>query len=131
LKEKATTLQTTVEASSAVISVGEEREFTTLVSDLAEIRKLEGVLGYIIRSNTSAIADIAENTKLNQYALLSYQIEESGSTIAKQFNLADVENILVEGKKIKVLCIATGGNRIGIFMDKNVSHSYIAEKLCC
>jgi predicted regulator of Ras-like GTPase activity (Roadblock/LC7/MglB family) len=130
VKQKTSTSETTAETNTvAVISVGGQKEYATLASDLAEIRKLKGVWGYILRSDTSAIVDIAENTKFAQYALLAYQIDESGCTIANQFNLADVENVLVEGKKMKVLCIAIGCNRIGVFMDKTFSHIEIAEKL--
>ena len=116
--------------SAAVISVGAENaEFANLTASLAEIRKLKGVLGYILRSNNSAIIDLNEQDKIIEYAILSTQISESSLEIAKQFNLADVESVLVEGKNVKVLCMNIGENRISIFMEKTATHAWIIKRI--
>ena len=114
----------------AVISVGEDNSvFASLAASLAEIRKLKGVMGYILRSNTSAIIDLTEQEKIIEYAILSSQISESSSEMAKQFNLADIESVLVEGKSVKVLCMSIGENRIGIFMEKTATHAWIIKRI--
>jgi predicted regulator of Ras-like GTPase activity (Roadblock/LC7/MglB family) len=115
---------------AAVISVGEENAvFANLAAGLAEIRKLKGVMGYILRSTTSAIVDLTENDKVSQYAILSSQIHESSSEMAKQFNLTDLESMLVEGKKVKILCMCVGENRLGIFMEKTATHAWIMKRI--
>jgi predicted regulator of Ras-like GTPase activity (Roadblock/LC7/MglB family) len=114
---------------AAVISVGENSVFTSLATSLAEIRKLKGVMGYILRSNTSAIIDLTEQDKTIEYAVLSFQISDSSSEMAKQFGLADIESILVEGKSVKVLCMNMGENKIGIFMEKTATHAWIIKRI--
>jgi len=113
-----------------VISVGEDNSvFSSLAASLAEIRKLRGVTGYILRSNTSAIIDLTEQERIIEYAILLSQITESSNEMAKQFNLADIESVLVEGKFVKVLCMSIGDNRIGIFMERTATHAWIIKRI--
>jgi predicted regulator of Ras-like GTPase activity (Roadblock/LC7/MglB family) len=116
--------------SYPVISVGEDNSvFSSLAASLAEIRKLKGVMGYILRSNTSAIIDLTEQERIIEYAILLSQITESTSEMVKQFNLTDIESVLVEGKFIKVLCMNIGDNRIGIFMERTATHAWIIKRI--
>ncbi len=131
MNQKAT-VETTPEVpdGAAVISVGDENsEFSNIAASLAEIRKLKGVNGYILRSNTSAIIDLTEQEKTIEYAILSSQISESSHEMAKQFNLADIESVLVEGKSSKVLCMSIGENKIGVFMEKTATHAWIIKRI--
>lgn len=132
LVNQKTTAEVTTEVpeNAPVISAGEENSgFANLAASLAEIRKLKGVCGYILRSDTSAIVDLSEQDKIIEYAILSSQIAESSREIAKQFNMADIESILVEGKSVKVLCMSVGENKIGVFMDKTATHDWIIKRI--
>jgi predicted regulator of Ras-like GTPase activity (Roadblock/LC7/MglB family) len=131
LKQKTTVeISTEPPENAPVISVGEHNSvFSNLAASLAEIRKLKGVIGYILRSNTSAIIDLTEQEKIIEYAILSSQITESSNEIATQFNLADIESVLVEGKFVKVLCMSIGDNRIGIFMERTATHAWIIKRI--
>jgi len=114
----------------AAISVGDDNAvFTNLSASLAEIRKLKGVMGYILRSKTSAIIDLTEQDKIIDYAVLSSQISESSLEMAKQFNLSNIESVLVEGKNAKVLCMNVGENKIGVFMEKTATHAWIIKRI--
>ncbi len=116
--------------STPVISVGDDNAtFANLSASLAEIRKLKGVMGYILRSESSAIIDLTEQDKIIDYAVLSSQISESSLEMAKQFNLSSIESILVEGKSVKVLCMSVGENKIGIFMEKTTTHGWIIKRI--
>jgi predicted regulator of Ras-like GTPase activity (Roadblock/LC7/MglB family) len=116
--------------STPVISVGDDNAtFANLSASLAEIRKLKGVMGYILRSESSAIIDLTEQDKIIDYAVLSSQISESSLEIAKQFNLSNIESILVESKSVKVLCMSVGENKIGIFMEKTTTHGWIIKRI--
>ena len=103
--------------------------FTSLGASLAEIRKLKGVIGYILRGSTSAMLDLSELDKISQYAALTYQLNESTSEIAKQLNVAEVESVLVEGGNLKVLFMRIGENKISVFMEKSASHSGIIKRI--
>ena len=123
-------ISTELPDGAAVISVGEGNSvFLSLAESLAEIRKLKGVIGYILKSKTSAIIDLSEQEKIIEYATLTSQISESSNEIAKQFNLADIESVLVEGKCVKVLCMNIGDNRIGIFMEPTATHAWIIKRI--
>jgi predicted regulator of Ras-like GTPase activity (Roadblock/LC7/MglB family) len=49
--------------------------------------------------------------------------------MAKQFNLADIESVLVEGKSVKVLCMSVGENKISVFMEKTATHDWIIKRI--
>ncbi len=130
MKQK-TSAEISIEPSeAAVISVGDDDSvFTSLAASLAEIRKLKGVMGYILRSNSSAIIDLAEQDKIIEYAILCTQISESSSEMAKQFNMTNIESVLVEGKKVKVLFMNIGENNVGVFMEKTATHAGIIKRI--
>jgi predicted regulator of Ras-like GTPase activity (Roadblock/LC7/MglB family) len=107
----------------------ENSAFASLSASLAEIRKLKGVIGYILRSNTSAILDFTEPNKITENAILTSQIHDSCQEITKQFNLGEMESVLVEGENIKVLCMSIGENKISVFMEKNATHSWIIKRI--
>jgi predicted regulator of Ras-like GTPase activity (Roadblock/LC7/MglB family) len=128
--KKCTETSTELIDSAAVISVGDDNAvFANLSASLAEIRKLKGVIGYILRSETSAIIDVTEQDKIIDYALLSSQISESSFEMAKHFNISKIESVLVEGKSVKVLCMSVGENKIGIFMEKTATHAWIIKRI--
>ena len=132
MKLKTSTNETTTVFTDAVAvtSVGEENSaFASLSASLTEIRKLKGVIGYILRSNTSAIIDLNETNKIISYAILSSQMNDSSIEIAKQFNLGEIECILVEGENVKVLCMTMGENKISIFMEKTATHAWIIKRI--
>lgn len=132
LKEKANAnvAETALTSQVAFLAVeGENSVFASLSASLAEIRKLKGVLGYILRSSTSAIIDLTEPDKISEKAILSSQIYESCQKIEKQFNLGGMESVLVEGESVKVLCMSIGENEISVFMEKTATHSWIIKRI--
>ena len=132
MKQKTSTTEAETASTNdvAVISDGEENSaFASLSASLPEIRKLKGVMGYILRSNTSAIVDLTESDKISQYAILTSKIHESCQKIAKQFNLGQTESVLVEGENFKVLCLSIGENKISVLMDKSANHAWIIKRI--
>ncbi len=129
LKQKNSQVETEFPDAAAITVGNDDSVFTDLAASLAEIRKLDGVRGYILRSDTSAIIDLTEQEKIIEYAILSSQISESGAEIAKQFNLTDVESVLVEGKTVKMLCMNKSQNRVSVFMDKTATHDSIIKRI--
>ena len=124
-----TTTTVMIDDESAVTSVEENQAFENLSAQLAEIRKCNGVVGYILRSATSATIDLKEPEKIVEYAILSSQVLESSHEISELFDIGNVENILVEGKNIKALCMTIGENKNSIFMEKNVDHADILNRI--
>jgi predicted regulator of Ras-like GTPase activity (Roadblock/LC7/MglB family) len=112
-----------------VTSSEEDQVFTDLSKNLAEIRKAEGVIGYILRSTTAATIDLKEPEKIVEYAILSSQVLDSSREISDLFELGDVESTLIEGKETKTLCLVIGENKIGIFMEKNADHADILKRV--
>ena len=122
--------ETLLPDSAPVISLGDDNSvFTNLAASLAEIRKLKGVIGYILRSDTSAIIDLTGKEKIIEYAVLSSQISGSSIEIAIQFNMTNLESVLVEGKSVKVLCMSVSVNRISVFMEKTATHTGIIQRI--
>jgi predicted regulator of Ras-like GTPase activity (Roadblock/LC7/MglB family) len=124
-----TTTTVMIDDESVVTSVEENQAFENLSAQLAEIRKCNGVVGYILRSATSATIDLKEPGKIVEYAILSSQVLESSHEISELFDIGNVESILVEGKDIKALCMTMGENKISIFMEKTVDHADILNRI--
>ena len=118
-----------IDDESAVTSVEENQAFGNLSVQLAEIRKCNGVVGYILRSATSATIDLKEPGKIVEYAILSSQVLDSSHEISELFDIGDVQSILVEGKDIKALCMTMGENKISVFMEKTVDHADILNRI--
>jgi predicted regulator of Ras-like GTPase activity (Roadblock/LC7/MglB family) len=132
MKQKTGTTQTQAQFTEpvAVTSAGNENSaFANLSASLAEIRKLKGVMGYILRSNTSAIIDLNEQDKITEYAVLSSQMREYALEMTNQFRLGDTESLVVEGKTVKILCMDLGENSIDVFMTKSTAHARIIKRI--
>jgi predicted regulator of Ras-like GTPase activity (Roadblock/LC7/MglB family) len=127
IHETATTV--VIDHETAVPAVEEDQAFTSLQKNLAEINKCKGVIGYILRNATSATIDLKEPSKLMEYASLSSQALDSSREISELFDLGDIENILIEGKDIKALCMAIGENKVSIFMEKDADHADILRRV--
>jgi predicted regulator of Ras-like GTPase activity (Roadblock/LC7/MglB family) len=104
-------------------------DFDTLLDTVEEIRKDTEVEGYILRNETKAIVDLNHPEKIIEYAILSSQAFESSETLAQTVHLGDIENLIVEGKDMKLLCINLGENRLSVFMNKNAPHTGILQTL--
>lgn len=113
-----------------VVVVGADNSvFANLAATLAEVRKLKGVLGYILRSSTTAVLDLTQKESVADYAMLSSEIDECTGVIGKQFKLADVECTVAEGQTTKVLCMCIGENRLAVFMEKTCVHAWIVKRI--
>lgn len=119
-----------MQSTAPVVVVGVDNSvFANLAATLAEVRKLKGVLGYILRSSTAAVFDLTQKELVTDYAMLSYEIHDCTSSIGKQFKLADIECAVVEGQTVKVLCMGIGENRLAVFMDKTCAHAWIVKRI--
>ena len=107
----------------------EERTFTNLSQTLAEICKEDGVIGYILRSTTSAAIDLKEPEKIVEYALFSSQVLDSSREISDLFKLDIIKSVLIAGKENKALCMNIDNVKISIFMEKNADHADILKKV--
>ena len=112
-----------------VLPVEEDLDFTTLNATLTEIRKTQGVIGYILRSKTLATVNLADPDKIVDYALLTSQTIDHADSLVQLFNVGKVESMLLEGKNVKTLCLVMCGIQISVFMEKATNHSEILEKL--
>jgi predicted regulator of Ras-like GTPase activity (Roadblock/LC7/MglB family) len=130
LKQKTTIeVSNELDDSIASISAGDDPVFEKLAASLIEICQTKGIHGYILRNGTSAIVNLNEQDKIVEYALFCSQISESGSEMAQQFSLANIESVLIEGKTVKVLCMSIDENKVDIFMEKTASHTGLIKKI--
>lgn len=109
-------------------------DLTVSVNDLRakleEIQKQDGVIGYILRNTSSASIDLKDPAKLIDYALLSSSALDASEELSELFALGNVRSVLVEGKNIKMLSLIVDGNRISVFMEKNVDSEVLRKTLC-
>ena len=131
--ETLTTIEQVVISSEDIPEATEIEEedagYANLLEVAQEIRNEEGILGYILRGETQAMADLNEPTKITEYALLSSQTFESSETFAESFNLGNIQNVVIEGKKSKAICVNFGSNKLSVFMDRNVAHDHLLDAI--
>jgi predicted regulator of Ras-like GTPase activity (Roadblock/LC7/MglB family) len=96
---------------------------------LEEIKKCDGVIGYILRNTTSATIDLNDPTKVIDYAVLSSSTFEASEQLSELFDLGKAKNIIVEGKDTRTLHLSVGENNISIFMEKSADAKKILEKM--
>jgi predicted regulator of Ras-like GTPase activity (Roadblock/LC7/MglB family) len=111
------------------IATPEEETFKDLNEKLAKIRKNKGVIGYILRNTTSATIDLTEPEKIVEYAIFSSQVMDSSQEISDLLETGDVQNVLIEGKENKVLCMKIDENKISIFMEKDAEDTDIQKQI--
>ena len=103
-----------------------EKEIEKLQESLEDIKTIEGIIGYILRSSNSASIDLKDPTKIIDYAVLSATALKVGREISKTFEIGKANTTVLEGKGIKVLSMIIGDNRLSVFMENKVDH----KKLC-
>jgi predicted regulator of Ras-like GTPase activity (Roadblock/LC7/MglB family) len=118
-----------IDDEAALTEIEEAQEFADLYATLQEVRKSEGVTGYVLKSDTEATVDIEDPAKLVEYALLSSQAFDSSEELKTQLNLGEIESILVEGKNTKILCLTIGNNTLSVFMEKNANNIEILNRI--
>jgi len=96
---------------------------------LEEIKKSDGVIGYILRNTTSATIDLNDPTKVIDYATLSSSTFEASEQLSELFDLGKIKNITVEGKDTNTLHLNIDENNISIFIEKNLDAKKILEKM--
>ena len=106
-----------------------QQQYETLHHKLQKIKTEKEIIGYIVRDSKSASVDIKDPTKIIDYALLASILHDSGQSMISAFELGKVDNIVVEGKDVKVLTLTIGDNRISIFMKNNVDHNMMYKDL--
>jgi predicted regulator of Ras-like GTPase activity (Roadblock/LC7/MglB family) len=107
----------------------EDQTFKDLNEKLTKIRKNKGVIGYILRNTTSATIDLKEPEKIVEYAIFSSQVLDSSQEISNIFEKGDVENVLIEGKENKVLCMNIDGNKVSVFMEKDADDTAVQKQI--
>ena len=127
-KKKIPQIETPVQVDWAPeIEVKEQR--VDLRAKLERIKAREGVIGYILRAQTSASVDINDPSKIIDYAVLSASVLESVESLLDAFTLGKICNIVVAGSKLKVLLLTVGEHTVSVFMEKNVNHESICKEL--
>ena len=118
-----------IDGENIISAVEVEPIFEELRMKLAAINRIEGITGYILRDTSDAVIDLKDQSRLVDYAILSSQAYEFGQEISDLFDLGNVENIVVEGKDVKVVCMNIDENRVSVFMEKTADHACVLKQI--
>lgn len=100
-----------------------------LQEKLHDIKKQDGMIGYILRGPETAAIDIKDPAKIIEYASLSSAAFEVSNDIAKNMETGEVYDMVVESEDTKVLCMIVKNHRVSVFMEKNVKHDKVCNDL--
>jgi len=96
---------------------------------VGEIKKCDGVIGYILKNTESATIDLDDPTKLADYATLSSLTFEATEKLSELFELGRVRVVKVEGNDTKVLQLRIDENDVSFFLEKSVDTRKILQKM--
>jgi predicted regulator of Ras-like GTPase activity (Roadblock/LC7/MglB family) len=111
------------------LAVEEATGVNSLRASLEAVKQYNGVIGYILRNTTSAAIDLKDPTKIIEYAILSSSASEAGKVLSELFDLGDANNIVVDGKSIRMVSLTVGENKVSVFMDKNADSEKVLRRL--
>ena len=100
-----------------------------LQQQLQELKKQEGIIGYILRGSKSAAIDLKDPKKIIEYAILSSTVFDESNNMTKTLELGDVDNIIMESEENKLLSVNIDDSRVSIFMEKSVDHNKLYKDL--
>ncbi len=106
-----------------------EDQTEELEEKLQEIKDQEGIIGYIIRSTKSASIDLKDPTKMISYALLTSTLFDTSQNMIEELKMGDMTSTIVESDETKILAMNINDKRLSIFMEKNVNHDEVYNKL--
>ena len=128
VKRKITQIEVSPEVDWAPkIEIKDQR--ADLRATLEGIKAKEGVIGYILRGQTSASIDINDPSKIIDYAVLSATVLESAEDLLEAFASGKTCSIVVVGSKLKILLLTLGEQTVSVFMEKNVDHESICKEI--
>lgn len=106
-----------------------ENEIKEMQEKLREIKHKKGIIGYIFRGSKSASIDLNDPRRIIDYANLSTTIFDESANMTKTLQLGEVESIVVENDKTKLLSANVYNHYLSIFMEKSVDHNKIYKNL--
>lgn len=118
-----------VESVAEPLAVEEATGVNSLRASLEAVKQYNGVIGYILRNTTSAAIDLKDPTRIIEYAILSSSALEAGKVLSELFDLGDANNIVVDGKSIRMVSLTVGENKVSVFMDKNADSEKVLRRL--
>ncbi len=100
-----------------------------LKSSLEQVKTCEGIIGYIVRNSKTATVDLADPTRITDYAILSSLSLDAGVEISQLLDLGPVESLTITGNNAKMLSLTIEDNKVAVFMEKATDSEMIMRKL--
>ena len=111
------------------VAIEEASAKCDLRSNLAEVKKWDGVVGYILRDEDSALVDLNDPAKITDYAVLSSATHEAGAELSTLFGLGRIRRTVVQGKMIKIVSLDIDDARVSVFTEATADTDKIIKKL--
>jgi len=86
-------------------------------------------MGYILKNDLTAKINLKDSAKVVDFAMLSSQAFDSAAELSASFDIGNINNIVIDGTDIKVLCVNADENTACIFMEKSTDHVKILNKI--
>lgn len=111
------------------VAIEEASTKCDLRSNLAEVKKWDGVVGYILRDESSALVDLNDPAKITDYAILSSATHEAGAEFSTLFGLGKIQRTVVQGKRTKMVSLDIDDARVSVFTEATADTDKIMKKL--
>ncbi len=116
-------------SQSGLANAEEVRAFKKLLHALTEIRKHNKLIGYTMKNSTQAVADLDNPKELSDLAFLASQLFKTSANLLSVINQASMKCSVLEGSRMRILCLTIKGNQISLFIEKTVDYGRVLEKL--
>lgn len=123
---KKKSIQVTIPEPAIVEEVG---ILTNTHNHLESIKTVKGVIGYILRDETSATINLRDPARVVEYAILSSTALDTAHQLADQLDLGEPKQVLIHGSKSKALCLNIEDEKVSVFTENDADIKAIIKKL--
>lgn len=98
---------------------------------IADLKKISGVKGCLVTTaeGNIVVSDISNDVNEEELGAITVFTASLGSEMDTDFNLGNLERVVIEGSDYKILSFSLGELYVGIVTEANVSISSISKEI--
>ena len=98
---------------------------------ISDLKKISGVKGCVVATTEGniVVSDISNDVNEEELGAITVFTASLGSEMDADFNLGNLERVVIEGSDYKILSFSLGELYVGIVTEANVSVSSIAKEI--
>ena len=106
-----------------------ERDFDSLQLIIAGVQKVYKIRGFILKNSVRALFSLCSCEDIYDLALLSSELFDSSNRLFADDTAGLLNNVVLKGNLMTVLCLSVGENQLSIFLDNSVDCDCVLDMI--